>query len=178
MTPDHDGAADHLPGRRLPALELPATDGGRLRLDELGPRSVLFVYPAIGGPEDEDLLGEWTAIPGARGCTPEACSFRDELGEFRAKGVDVYGLSGQSSSLQREHAREFALPYPLLSDERLRLGDALQLPTFEFHGRRYFTRLTLIVAEGMIDAALYPVFPPHDAAGQALKWMAEHLDAA
>ena len=169
--PDDDGAADHLGGVPLPPIQLPATDGSHRRLDELPTRSVVFVYPSIGGPGRDDLLAQWTAIPGARGCTPEACSFRDELAGFQSLGVEVFGLSCQPSADQVEYARELKLPYPLLSDESLRLSEALGLPTFEFHGRLFYKRLTLIAAEGTIGAALYPVFPPEDAAAQALDWL-------
>lgn len=172
--PEDDGAADHLLGRQLPALRLPATDGHDVRLDNLPTRSVIFVYPAIGGPSREELLGEWTAIPGARGCTPEACSFRDELRGFNTQGVGLFGLSSQTRSSQRDYVQQLALPYPLLSDERLSLGDAVGLPTFDFRGTRYYKRLTLIVAEGAIEAALYPVFPAEEGAAQALRWLSEH----
>jgi peroxiredoxin len=168
--PEDDGAADHLPGARLPAVELPATDGSVVTLDRLTRLTGIFVHPAIGGPEGGSLE-EWTAIPGARGCTPEACSFRDQLAGFRAAGCDVLGLSGQSSARQREAVGELELPYPLLSDEELRLADLL--PTFEFDGATYYRRLTLIVADAAIEAALYPVFPPEGAAHQALSWIAE-----
>jgi peroxiredoxin len=169
-SPDDDGAADHLPGARLPAIELPATDGSALALDRLTGLTVVFVHPAIGGP-DGASLEEWTAVPGARGCTPEACSFRDELTGFRAAGTDVLGLSSQPSARQREAVDELHLPYPLLSDEELRLADLL--PTFQFHGERYYKRLTLIVADATIETALYPVFPPDQAARQALSRIAE-----
>lgn len=169
--PADDGSADHLAGARLPAVELPATDGSPRRLDQLPARSVVFVYPSIGGPDREELLEDWTAIPGARGCTPEACGFRDELGEFDALGVSVFGLSGQAASEQADHVRDLNLTYPLLSDESLRLSDAIELPTFEFDGRRFYKRLTLILGDGAIEAALYPVFPPDQAADQALRWL-------
>ena len=167
--PEDDGAADHLPGARLPPIELPATDGSVVVLDSLSGMTVVFVYPAIGGPNG-GLLEEWTAIPGARGCTPEACSFRDELAWFRAAGADVLGLSSEPAARQRESVDELHLPYPLLSDEELRLVDLL--PTFEFHDATYYKRLTLIAADETIEAALYPVFPPEGAAQQALSWIA------
>jgi peroxiredoxin len=176
--PEDDGAADHLPGAPLPGIKLLATDGRRIRLDELPPLAVVFVCPAIGGPGREELLDEWTAIPGARGCTPEACSFRDELGGFESQGFPVFGLSSQSSASQREHVSRLALPYPLLSDKQLRLSDRPGLPTFDFQGRRYFKRLTLVVVEAVVEAALYPVFPPDRGAAQALGWLREHPRAA
>ena len=168
--PSDDGAAAHLPGAELPKLQLPSTSGGTVALSELAARTVIFVLPSIGGIDDS-LLDEWTAIPGARGCTPEACGVRDRLVDFRSVGSDVLGLSIQSPDEQRHAVDRLQLPYPLLSDERLALAESLGLPTFEFHGQRYFKRLTLIVSGGRIRAALYPVFPPDEAAGQALTWL-------
>ena len=153
--PQDDGAAARLRGRRLPAIEVPASDGSSVRLDRLPRRAVIFVYPAIGGPGRDDQLAEWTAIPGARGCTPEACSFRDELTRFQDARVDVFGLSSQDSASQRKHVEELGLSYPLLSDASFELAAALRLPIFEFDGRRYYKRLTLIVNRGQIEAALY-----------------------
>jgi peroxiredoxin len=169
---DH-GAAAHLPGLRLPAIELPSTDGGRVALSDLGNRTVVFVFPSIGGIDDA-LLEEWTAIPGARGCTPEACGFRDQLGSFRSARVEVLGLSGQPAGQQRDAVNRLRLPFPLLSDERLQLAASLGLPAFEFHSQRYFKRITLVVCRGKVEAALYPVFPPDQAADQALAWLAEN----
>jgi peroxiredoxin len=166
-----DGAARHLPGLRLPAITLPSSDGARVRLDQLPERSVVFIYPSIGGPGDESLLDDWTAVPGARGCTPEACGFRDELDQFEARGVAVFGLSCQAIDLQAQHVTGLRLSYPLLSDRELQLADALRLPTFSFHGQHYYRRLTLIMGHDVIKVALYPVFPPKQAASQAL----EHL---
>jgi peroxiredoxin (alkyl hydroperoxide reductase subunit C) len=169
----------HVKRHALAAIEPSASDGRNVRLDELPTRSVAFVYPGIGGHLGrDDRLEEWTAIPGARGCTSEACSFRDELAEFRAAGVEVFGLASESSSSQREHAQRLGLSYPLLSDDSLRLSEALSLPTFDFHGRRHFKRLTLIAAESMIEAALYPVFPPDEGAAQALRWLRQRPRAS
>ena len=170
--PDDDGAAAHLPGARLPAIGLPSTNGGRVALSDLGNRTVVFVYPSMG--VDDTLLEEWTAIPGARGCTPEACGFRDQVGSFRSAQVDVLGLSGQPAGEQRDAVNRLQLPYPLLSDEQLQLAASLGLPTFEFHDQRYFKRITLVASRGRVEAALYPVFPPDQAADQALAWLAEN----
>lgn len=171
--PRDDGAAAHLPGLQLPAIDLPSTHGGRIALSELTSRTVVFIHPSIGGIDDA-LLEKWTAIPGARGCTPEACGFRDQLGSFREAGVDVLGLSGQPAGQQRDAAERLGLPYPLLSDEQLELAASLGLPTFEFNDRTYFTRLTLVVSQRRIEAALYPVFPPNEGAEQALAWLAKN----
>jgi peroxiredoxin len=169
--PADDGAADHLTGASLPPVALPATDGSTVRLDELAGRTVVFAYPRTGRPGEEPPSGEaaWNAIPGARGCTPEACSFRDEMARFRAAGVRVFGLSTQDTDYQREAVERLHLPYALLSDERLELTRALGLPTFEVEGLTLIRRLTLIVADGRVDDFVYPVFPPDRGAELALE---------
>jgi peroxiredoxin len=168
--PEDDGAADHLRGALLPPVALPATDGEVVRLDELPGRSVVFAYPRTVRPGDEPPGGEegWNAIPGARGCTPEACSFRDEAARFGALGARVFGLSTQDTEDQREAVSRLHLPYPLLSDERLELTQALRLPTFAVDGMTLIKRLTLIVVEGRIEDLVYPVFPPDRGAELAL----------
>ena len=166
--PTDDGAARHVPGLRLPAITLPSTQGGGTRLDELPDRSIVFIYPSIGGPGDESLLDDWTSVPGARGCTSEACAIRDQVDEFEARGFAVYGLSGQARDVETRHVAELGLSYPLLSDLDLQLAEALGLPTFSFRGELYYRRLTLITQGDVIEAALYPVFPPEQAAAQAL----------
>lgn len=174
--PEDDGAADHLPGSRLPALRLPASDGRSLSLSELPTRSVVFVHPGIGGHRGRNArLEEWTAIPGARGCTAEVCGVRDEVSAFEPLAAGLFGLSSETSAEQRSHADRLGLPYPLLSDASLQLADALGLPTFEFEGTRYYRRLTLVVSDASIEAAVYPVFPPERAAAQALRWLREHV---
>jgi peroxiredoxin len=169
--PEDDGAADHLRGVPVPPLGLPATDGTTVRLDELPGRSVVFAYPRTGRPGEQSPGGDaaWNAIPGARGCTPEACSFRDELGRFSELGVRVFGLSTQDTDYQREAVDRLGLPYPLLSDEDLQLTRALDLPTLEVEGLTLVRRLTLIVVEGRIEDLVYPVFPPDRGAELALE---------
>ena len=170
---DH-GAADHLPGMALPTIALPATDGTSVRLDRLPGRTVVFAYPRTGRPGEEPPGGEadWNAIPGARGCTPEACSFRDEHARFGALGARVFGLSTQDTEYQREAAERLHLPYPLLSDAELRLVDALRLPTFEVEGLTLIRRLTLFLADGRVEDVQYPVFPPDRGAEMALERLA------
>ena len=168
--PHDDGAADHLRGAALPAVALAATDGTRVRLDSLPGLSVVFAYPRTGRPGEESPGGEaeWNAIPGARGCTPEACSFRDERARFEARGARVFGLSTQDTDYQREAVERLHLPYPLLSDAGLELTRALRLPTFEVEGMTLLKRLTLIVREGAVADLVYPVFPPDRGADLAL----------
>jgi peroxiredoxin len=170
-SPTSDGAS-HLAGMRLPALELPTATGARIALDALPDLAVLFIFPGIGGPANQALLDEWMGIPGAYGCTSEACGFRDHVAEFRERDAAVVGLSAQSAERLRQAIDELELPYPLLSDERLLLAETLRLPTFTLHEARYYKRLTLIIKGGVIDAALYPVSPPGDAAEQALHVLA------
>lgn len=168
--PQNDGAADHLAGMVLPTLALRATDGTSVRLDELEGRTVVFAYPRTGRPGESSPGGdeEWDAIPGARGCTPQACSFRDQHVRFTAADVQVLGLSTQDTAYQQEVTERLHLPYPLLSDERLELATALGLPTFEVEGITLLKRLTLFLHDGAIESVIYPVFPPDRSAEQAL----------
>jgi peroxiredoxin len=168
--PEDDGAADHLPGTALPAIALPATDGSQVRLDELEGLSVVLAYPRTGQPGKEPPGGEagWNAIPGARGCTPEVCSFRDERARFAERGARLFGLSTQDTEYQREVVERLHLPYPILSDEQLALTRALDLPTFAVEGLTLIKRVTLIVRDGVIADVVYPVFPPDQGAELAL----------
>ncbi len=172
--PQDDGACAHLPGQGMPALRLPSTAGGTVDLSTLGqPRTVLYCYPRTGVP-GQALPTGWDAIPGARGCTPQSCAFRDHHAELQALGADVYGLSTQTTDYQREMARRLHLPFAVLSDADLALVNALMLPTFEADGMRLIKRLTLIIETGRIAAVLYPVFPPDRSAEAALDWLQRH----
>jgi len=170
--PVDDGAADHLPGAPLPALALPATDGSVVALDRLGPgRTILYAYPLTGRP-GTDLPDDWDAIPGARGCTAEACAFRDHHADLLAAGASaVYGLSTQDTDYQREAVDRLHLPFPMLSDEAFALTHALQLPTFEAAGRTLLRRLTMVVRDGAVEKVFYPVFPPDGHAAEVLAWL-------
>jgi peroxiredoxin len=168
--PEDDGAADHLPGATLPDVALPATDGSTVRVAELS-RTVLFGYPRTGQPGVEPLVEDWDLIPGARGCTPEVCSFRDLHTAFAEAGAGVYGFSTQDTDYQREAAERLHLPFPLLSDADLALTRALPLPTFEVAGQTLLKRLTLVVRDGTIEHVFYPVFPPDGHADEVLAWL-------
>jgi peroxiredoxin len=173
--PEDDGAADHLPGMRLPSLELSASEGGQVDLADLGHgRTVVYLYPLTGQP-GVDLPAGWDAIPGARGCSTEACDFRDHFQDLRKAGVSqVFGLSSQSSAYQAELVDRLHLPFTMLSDESLRLADAMSLPTFTVAGHeRLYARLTLIVTDGVIEHVFYPIFPPDRHAQQVLRWLGE-----
>ncbi|MFF1743741.1 peroxiredoxin [Streptomyces mirabilis] len=170
--PPDDGGAAHLPGGRLPGLVLPATDGRAVGLGALGPgRTVLCVYPLSGRP-GTDLPDGWDTIPGARGCTAEACAFRNHYDDLRAVGAArVYGLSSQPREYQRELAERLRLPFAILSDTGLALREALDLPTFTAGGRTLYRRLTMIVNRGVIEHVFYPVFPPDQHAAEVLDWL-------
>jgi peroxiredoxin len=174
--PVDDGAAAHLPGRALPALELVSTRGGAMRVDRVpagASRLVLYAYPRTGRP-GEPLPDGWDAIPGARGCTPESCGFRDHAAELAAAGAAVAGVSTQDTAYQAEAARRLNLPFPLLSDADLRLTNALGLPTFEAAGMTLTKRLTLVIADGAVEHVFYPVFPPEGHATEVLDWLRAH----
>jgi peroxiredoxin/DNA-binding transcriptional MerR regulator len=170
--PEDDGAARHLPGTNAPRLELPSTAGDTVGLDALGPgRTVIYLYPLTGRP-GTDLPAGWDSIPGARGCTPEACGFRDHHQELlRAGAASVFGLSSQDTEYQREVVERLGLPFPMLSDPALSVAKALDLPTFEAGGRTLYKRLTLILRNGVIEHVFYPIFPPGEHAAQVLAWL-------
>ena len=169
--PVDDGAADHLEGAEMPAISLPTTSGDALDLREAARGTlVLYVYPRTGRP-GEPLPEGWNDIPGARGCTPQSCAFRDHFGELRTLGADVLGMSAQPLSDQTEFAERVELPYPILSDLELALADALALPTFEVAGMRLYRRLTVVARAGRIVKAFYPVFPPDRNAADVVAWL-------
>jgi peroxiredoxin len=168
--PENDGASDHLLNAAVPTVGLEATDGEEVRLDRLSGRTILFCYPRTGRP-DEELPPGWNAIPGARGCTPEACGFRDAHAQFTELGARVLALSTQDPAYQREMAERLHLPFPVLSDERLELTRALDLPTFETSGMTLLKRLTLVIDDGKIRHVFYPVFPPDGHAAEVLGWL-------
>jgi len=170
--PEDDGAANHLPGTPTPHVVLPSTAGGEVALDQLsGGRTVLYIYPMTGRP-GVDLPDGWNEIPGARGCTPETWGFRDHYAEIRAAGgAAVYGLSTQTAAHQAELAERLALPFEVLSDTGRELARALDLPTFTVDGEQLYKRLTLIVSDGRIEHAFYPIFPPDEHASQVLGWL-------
>jgi peroxiredoxin len=169
--PEDDGAADHLEGMRVPRLELPTTDQRALDLAEAAQRLlVLYIYPRTGRP-DEPLPPGWDDIPGARGCTPQACAFRDLNAEIAAAGAHTLGLSAQPIAEQHEVVERLHLPYALASDPLLTVAEALNLPTFEVDGMTLYKRITLIADGGEIVKAFYPVFPPNRNAQDVLEWL-------
>jgi peroxiredoxin len=171
--PTDDGAARHLSGRRLPDLALPATDGARVNLSRLAGRNVVYVYPRTGRP-GQVLPTGWDGIPGARGCTPQSCGFRDHFADLKSLGVaQLFGLSTQSTDYQREVVERLHLPFALLSDQELRLTRALKLPTFDVDGMTLIKRMAWIVDDGAISHVFYPVFPPDKNVEEVIAWLRE-----
>jgi peroxiredoxin len=174
--PQDDGACKHLAGMTLPPIGLPSTRGRVVDLARLAGTTVIYIYPRTGRPDQEVPTG-WNEIPGARGCTPQSCAFRDHYAELqRAGAAHVFGLSTQDTAYQREAAGRLHLPFELLSDAGLRLADALNLPTFEVDGMKLIKRITLIARDGAIVKVFYPVFPPDRNAGDVLAWLTAARD--
>ncbi|MFL5372724.1 MAG: peroxiredoxin [Myxococcales bacterium] len=170
--PQDDGAARHLPGMTMPGVGLPATDGRTVDLSKLPGRTVVYAYPRTGKPGVPNPTG-WDMIPGARGCSPQSCAFRDHFAELQRLGVaHLFGLSTQDTAYQAEAATRLHLPFPLLSDAGLALTRALRLPTFEVDGMTLLKRLTLVIDAGRIAHVFYPVFPPDQNAAAVVKWLA------
>lgn len=179
--PQDDGATDHLRGRRYPEdVALVATSGRVVRLSDLAGVTVLFIFPRMGRPEREPVGGidAWNAIAGARGCTPQACSYRDHFQELTVLGVRVFGMSAQSTADQQEAADRLGLPYELLSDVAMALGRRLRQPTFQFGGETLYRRHTLILVDGRIEHVFYPVFPPDADVVRVLEWLRARLPEA
>ena len=173
--PTDDGAAAHLRGMTIPAISLIATDDTSVTLSALSGRTVVFAYPRTGEPGKIALVDDWDMIPGARGCTPQTCAFRDLYAELKAAGArHVFGLSAQSNEYQTEMASRLHLPFPILSDEKLALTRALQLPTMEAAGLTLIKRLTLVIDDARITHVFYPVFPPDRNAAEVLEWLREN----
>src|SRR4051812_25036364 len=171
--PQDDGAARHLTGAKLPDLPLPATDGSTVSLMRFQGRTVVYIYPRTGRPGHATPTG-WDAIPGARGCTPQSCSFRDHFAELKRLGVaQLYGLSTQDTAYQREAVERLHLPFAILSDADFRLTDALKLPTFEVDGMRLIKRMAWVIDDGVITHVFYPVFPPDQSAEEVVRWLQE-----
>jgi peroxiredoxin len=172
--PVDDGAADHLLNMTMPKVRLHSTAGRMVDLSDLSaPRTAIYCYPMTGVP-GKPLPEGWDAIPGARGCTPQTCSFRDHHQDLSRLRADVFGMSTQTTEYQRELADRLHLPFEILSDDKFELCDALRLPTFEVDGMRLVKRLTMIVRGGRIEHVFYPVFPPNESADQVIRWLQDH----
>jgi peroxiredoxin len=171
--PEDDGACAHLIGMKIPSVPLHATGGSVVDLAKLSGRSVVYCYPRTGRPDQESPAG-WNDIPGARGCTPQSCGFRDHFHDLRELGInEVYGVSTQDTPYQQEVVNRLQLPFELLSDSQLKLVSALRLPTFRVEDMTLIKRLTLIVHKGVVEHVFYPVFPPDSNAPAVIHWLVE-----
>lgn len=168
--PSDDGAAKHLPGLVLPKVLFRATSGGEVDIGSITGRLVIYIYPMTGRP-GVPLPDGWDSIPGARGCTPQSCSFRDHYADLQALGVAVFGLSAQPPEYQQEARERLHLPFDLLSDVSLKLKALLSVPTFQVQGLELYRRLTLIARDGRIEKVFYPVFPPDKNIDEVLEWL-------
>jgi peroxiredoxin len=169
--PVDDGAASHLVGMKVASVSLPATDGRTIDLSALRGRTVMYAYPRTGKPGIENPDG-WDQIPGARGCTPQSCAFRDRFAVLKSLGVEyIFGLSTQSTAYQQEAAERLHLPFAILSDEHLAFASAMRLPTFETGGMTLLKRLTLVIDDGVVEHVFYPVFPPDQDATNVMSWL-------
>jgi len=169
--PVDDGATNHLTGSRLPDVALAATDGMQVNLAKLGGRTVVYVYPRTGEPGKPSPDG-WDAIPGARGCTPQTCGFRDHYGDLKQLGVrQLYGLSTQDTAYQQEVAQRLHLPFAILSDADLKLTQAMRLPTFTAAGMTLLKRMAWVIDDGVVTKVFYPVFPPDRNAQDVIDWL-------
>jgi peroxiredoxin len=176
--PTDDGATRHLPGMQVAAVALPTTGGTDMLIGDVGPRPrrIVYAYPRTGRPGEAPLVDDWDLIPGARGCTPESCGFRDHHAELARAGADVVGLSTQDTDYQRETVTRLHLPFVLVSDAGLRFTRAMGLPTMDVGGQILLKRFTLVIREGRVEHVFYPVFPPDRHAEQVLQWLEAHPD--
>lgn len=168
--PVDDGDCDHLPGTVMPDVTLPCTNNGTLNFRDIEVRTVIYIYPMTGRPDVELPVG-WDEIPGARGCTPQSCGFRDHHEELKSLHTNVYGLSAQSRDYQREMQSRLHLPFEIVSDESLTLKKSLRLPTFFAAGMELYKRVTLIVENNKIAKVFYPIFPPDQNAVEVVDWL-------
>jgi len=169
--PQDDGATRHLTGARLPNIALAATDGSSVNLSRRTGRTVVYIYPRTGRP-GQALPTGWDGIPGARGCTPQSCGFRDHFADLKRLGVaQLFGLSTQTIEYQREAIERLHLPFAILSDADLKLTRALDLPTFAVDGMTLMKRMAWVIDDGVMTKVFYPVFPPDKSAEEVVTWL-------
>ncbi len=172
--PTDDGACNHLVGMSLPSIDLMTTSDRLLNLNDINKPTVIFFYPRTGEP-NKPAPADWDLIPGARGCTPQSCGFRELYSEFTKLGFQVFGLSSQDTNYQKEFVQRNHIPFEILSDSQFQLIDQMNLPTFQYNGLRLVKRMALIIQDGQIIKIFYPVFPPNENASTVLLWLKSKL---
>ncbi len=168
--PTDDGACDHLKDASLPELILRTTSDRLIDLSQLQIPTLIFFYPRTGEPS-KPAPADWDLIPGARGCTPQSCGFRDLYSEFKSLGFQVFGASSQSTDYQKEFVSRNHIPFEIISDEKFELTNKLNLPTFTYNGTKLIKRMAWVVNEGKINKVFYPVFPPNENASRVLEYL-------
>ena len=168
--PVDDGACAHLLGTRIPSVPLVATSGDNINLGVIPGSIILYFYPMIGRPDSPPLVG-WNEIPGARGCTPQSCAFRDHYAKIKNLGANIFGVSAQPLEDQKEAKTRLGLPFELLNDSQFALTETMRLPTFEYAKSRLIKRITVIAVDGIIRKVFYPVFPPDENAEDVIEWL-------
>ena len=171
--PLDDGACNHLKGEKIPAIELNSTSGNTINLSKIENKVVLYFYPLTGKP-GKSLPDGWDQIPGARGCTPQACSFRDHYKELKELDAQVFGISTQTSGYQKEVVERLHLPFSILSDSQLILAKSLKLPLFKVDSMQLNKRVTLIIHDGIITKVFYPIFPPDKHVDEVINWLSSN----
>jgi len=172
--PENDGACDHLKGLKIPKLKIISTSDRVIDLGSEHGLTVIYFYPKIGDPNSDPLIG-WSDIPGAKGCTPQSCEYRDHYSELKTIGVlNLFGASSQDLKEQKEASNRLHLPFELLNDSELKLAKLLKLPTFTYQGKELIKRLTIIIYNAEIIKVFYPVFPPNENASQVIEWIKEN----
>ncbi len=168
--PEDDSACTHLEGSRVPAIALVTTNNRKVDLSSESGITVVYFYPMTGSPDSPPMIG-WNEIPGARGCTPQTCAFRDHYAELKELGaIHVFGASSQPLAEQKATVERLHLPFELLNDSAFEFANALRLPTFEYEKLKLIKRLTLIINHGTILKVFYPVFPPNENAAEVIAW--------
>ena len=171
--PQDDGSTNHLKGMKLPNVSLIATNGKTINLGDIKGKLVIYCYPMTGQP-NVALPDGWDQIPGARGCTPQSCSFRDHYQELQALGAELVGLSVQTTEYQKEMADRLHLPFPVVSDVNYQFQKALNMPTFATSGMILLKRVTLIANHGVIEAVHYPIFPSDSDPAWVIDYLKSH----
>ncbi|VAW52529.1 Alkyl hydroperoxide reductase subunit C-like protein [hydrothermal vent metagenome] len=171
--PVDDGACNHLEGAPFPSMLITVTPHATYDFSKEKGINIIFFYPMIGHPDSLPMTG-WNEIPGARGCTPQALSYKNYFRQITKLGVRLFGASSQALKEQNDAIDRLKLPFELINDSSFLLSNALKLPTFQFNEIKMIKRLTLVVVDGVIKKVFYPVFPPNKNVDDVIVWLKEN----